>query len=257
MRDPAEYSRDYLVHYYEIDRKRRLTLPALMHYFEDIATLNSEARGFTLDRYARTGQLFLLLKWDIAVRSWPAFNETIRIVTRPTTFRRFLANREYAVFGMDGTPLAEARSVWIFTDMALRKPVRVPDEMYDGFGVSRESGALFDALEELQGIAGGSHTLGITVGSSDLDNNGHVNNVRYVEWALRVAPGGFRPRPCGLRVEGPLQEGTAARRRGGAVRRDRRTGRQTVLRSFDPQRGQGDLQSPDGVVGFSGRPRFC
>ena len=108
MKDPAEYSRDYLVHYYEIDRKRRLTLPALMHYFEDIATLNSEARGFTLDRYARTGQLFLLLKWDIAVRSWPAFNETIRIVTRPTTFKRFLANREYAVFGKDGALLAES-----------------------------------------------------------------------------------------------------------------------------------------------------
>ena len=191
MRDPAEYSRDYLVHYYEIDRKRRLTLPALMHYFEDIATLNSEARGFTLDRYARTGQLFLLLKWDIAVRSWPAFNETLRIVTRPTTFKRFLANREYAVFGKDGALLAEARSVWIFTDMALRKPVRVPDEMYDGFGVSRESGALFEELEELRGISGGSHALGITVGSSDLDNNGHVNNVRYVEWALRALPADF------------------------------------------------------------------
>ncbi len=191
MRDPAEYSRDYLVHYYEIDRKRRLTLPALMHYFEDIATLNSEARGFTLDRYAQTSRVFLLLKWDIAVRSWPAFNQTIKIVTRPTAFRRFLANREYAVFGKDGTSLAEARSVWVFTDMVLRKPVRVPDEMYDGFGVPRESGESFDALEELRQIDGGSRTLGIKVGTADLDNNGHVNNVRYVEWALRSLPADF------------------------------------------------------------------
>jgi len=191
MRDPAEFSRDYLVHYYEIDRQRLLTLPALMHYFEDIATLNSEARGFTLDRYAQTGQLFLLLKWDIAVRSWPGFNETIKIVTRPTAFRRFLANREYAVFGKDGTSVAEARSVWVFTDMALRKPVRVPDEMYDGFGVPRESGEAFDALTELRGIDGGSQTLGIKVGTADLDNNGHVNNVRYVEWALQSLPADF------------------------------------------------------------------
>ncbi|MBE0602799.1 MAG: hypothetical protein IH611_04100 [Deltaproteobacteria bacterium] len=191
MRDPAEFSRDYLVHYYEIDRKRRLTLPALMHYFEDIATLNSEARGFTLDGYARTARGFLLLKWDIAVRSWPGFNETVKIVTRPTAFRRFLANREYSVFGKDGTSLAEARSVWVFTDMALKKPVRVPDGMYEGFGVPRESGASFDALEELRGIAGGSQPVGITVGTADLDNNGHVNNVRYVEWALQSLPADF------------------------------------------------------------------
>jgi hypothetical protein len=32
-----EYYREYLVHYYEIDRKRKLTLPALIRYFEDIA----------------------------------------------------------------------------------------------------------------------------------------------------------------------------------------------------------------------------
>lgn len=50
-----EYTREYLVHYYEIDRKRRLTLPALIRYFEDIATLDSEARGFTLDYYDKSG----------------------------------------------------------------------------------------------------------------------------------------------------------------------------------------------------------
>ncbi|MBE0568492.1 MAG: hypothetical protein IH577_02295 [Deltaproteobacteria bacterium] len=186
-----KYSRDYLVHYYEIDRKRKLTLPTLMHYFEDIATLNSEARGITLDSYHKTGQLFLLLKWDIRVRSWPGFNETIRIETEPTTFRRFLANREYAVFGRNGMPLAEARSVWIFTDVGSRKPVRVPDEIYSAFGVPRESGESFEALEDPPGIAAGPYELGIKVRNLDLDNNNHVNNVRYAEWALESLPTDF------------------------------------------------------------------
>lgn len=156
MRESPPYSRDYLVHYYEIDRERRLTLPALMHYFEDIATLDSEARGFTLDRYWSAGRLFLLLKWDIAVRSWPRFNETLRIETRPTTFKRFLANREYAVFGSGGEPVAEARTVWIFTDIKQKKPVRVPGEIYEAFGVSPQSEASFDMQEELPEIAAAS-----------------------------------------------------------------------------------------------------
>jgi medium-chain acyl-[acyl-carrier-protein] hydrolase len=191
--DPSEFSRDYLIHSYEIDRKRRLTIPALLHYFEDIATLHSEALGATLERYYETGQLFLLLKWDIVVRSLPAFNETVRISTRPTTFRRFLANRDFAVFGKDGAPLAEARSVWAFTDVRRKRPVRVPDEIFTAFGVPPESSASFDPLEDLPGIAAGSAPHPIRVGPADLDNNGHVNNVRYVEWALWSLPADFLP----------------------------------------------------------------
>jgi len=186
-----------MVHYYEIDRERRLTLPALMHYLEDVATLDSESRGITLDRYFRTGRLFLLLKWDIVVRSLPFFNETVRITTRPTTFKRFLANREYAVFGRDGAPLAEARSVWAFTDIRRKKPVRVPEEIFTAFGVPPESAESFDPLEDLPGIAAGSAPHPIRVGPADLDNNGHVNNVRYVEWALWSLPADF------LRGRGP------------------------------------------------------
>lgn len=195
------FSRDYLVHYYEIDRRRRLTPPALLHYFEDIATRNSEEAGFPLDYYWKTGHVFLLLKWDVAVRSWPLFNETVRIETRPTTFKRFLANREYAVFGKDGSRLADARSVWIFTDLRARKPVRVPEEIYDGFGVPRESGASFDNLEELPEIAGDAPALRIAVGPADLDNNDHVNNVRYVEWALRSLPAGFAGERAASRIQ--------------------------------------------------------
>lgn len=198
---PSEFSRDYLVHYYEIDRKGRLTLPALMHYLEDVATLDSEARGITLERYFRTGQLFLLLKWDIVVRSLPAFNETVRIATRPTTLKRFLANRDYAVFGRDGAPLAEARSVWAFTDIRRKKPVRVPGEIFAAFGVSPESAESFDPLENLPGISAGPAPTPLRVGPADLDNNGHVNNVRYVEWALWSLPADFLPGHEASRVQ--------------------------------------------------------
>jgi medium-chain acyl-[acyl-carrier-protein] hydrolase len=239
MRGPEAYSRDYLVHYYEIDRKRKLSLPALLHYFEDIATLNSEARGFTLDRYMKTGRMFLLLKWDVVVRFRPRFNETVRIETRPTAFRRFLANREYAVFGKDGTPLAEARSVWVYTDMESKRPVRVPDEICDGFGVPKDSAASFDPLEEPAGIDGEANALGIRVGPADLDNNGHVNNVRYVEWALWSMPPDFvrDHEVSGLKVH---------------YRKELRSGDEAVLLTGIAERNGGALSSHSIRCGDSG-----
>jgi len=189
--NPSGFSRDYLVHYYEIGRDRRLTLPALMHYFEDIATLNSEAKGLPLDYYWETGHVFLLLKWDIAIRSWPRFNESVRIETHPTSFKKFLANRKYTVYTTDDKWIAEARSVWIFANILTKKPVRIPEEIFEAFGVPPESEAQFDQMDDLPEMVKTLPPIPFQVRRRDLDNNGHVNNVRYVEWALESLPEDF------------------------------------------------------------------
>ena len=189
--DPSVFSRNYLVHYYEIGRDRQLTLPSLMHYFEDIATLNSEAKGLPLDYYLDTGHAFLLLKWDIAIKSWPRFNETIRIETHPTSFKKFFANRKYTVYTTEGQWISEARSVWVFVNTVTKKPVRIPDEIFKAFDVPPESEASFNPLEEIPEITQAPTSPPFPVRKPDLDNNGHVNNVRYVEWALESLPADF------------------------------------------------------------------
>lgn len=190
---PFAFTRNYLVHYYEVGRDNRLTLPALMHYFEDIATLNSEAIGLPLDYYWKTGQVFLLLKWDIAIRSWPRFNEYVRIETHPTAFKKFMANRKYTVHTSDDKWIAEARSVWMYVDMVTKKPVRIPEEIFEAFGISLDSESQFNQLEELPEITGvgAASSCPLQVVRRDIDNNGHVNNVRYVEWALESLPAEF------------------------------------------------------------------
>lgn len=182
------YSRDYLVHYYEINKKRRLTIPTLLHYFEDIAILNSGACGFPLDYYDATNTGFMLMKWDITLRRWPKFNELIKLNTQPTSFKRFLANREYDIVGQDGEKIIETKSLWLFADTKTRRPVRVPNEILTGFNIAPEAEKLFVILDDLQAVTSGSYTRKIMTQAYDIDTNDHVNNVRYVEWALGSLP---------------------------------------------------------------------
>ncbi len=187
-----EYSRNYLIHYYEIDSKRKLSLSTLIHYLEDLAMLNSTDQGLTLDYYDETHRGWMLFKWDINIYQYPMFNETIKISTHPSAFKNFLANREYSVFNKDGKLLAEAKSVWLFADTKTRRPLRVPEEMYSKFDVGKESEAVFYKLDELSLVSEGSHTLKVTVRHSDTDTNKHVNNVRYIDWAMESLPESFR-----------------------------------------------------------------
>lgn len=186
-----EFSREYLVHYYEIDNKKRLTIAALIHYFQDMAILHSEKVGYTLDYYEKTNQGFMILKWDINVYRWPVFNETINIVTRPYSFKKFLANRAFKVYDKDGKLIADGDTGWVFADTLTRRPIRVPEELHKAFGVDNDAQKLYRNLDDLQPLENGEYKYPVKVQNSDIDTNNHVNNVRYIEWALRSLPAEF------------------------------------------------------------------
>jgi medium-chain acyl-[acyl-carrier-protein] hydrolase len=197
----VEYSRNYLVHYYELDAKRKLSLPSLIHYFEDLAMLNSEAEGLTLDYYDRNERGWMLFKWDIKIVRYPAFNEMITVITHPSAFKNFLANRKYKVIDMNGGLLAEAQSVWLFVNTKTRRPLRVPEDMYTKFDVNKESELIFDKLEDLPVLTLGKHSLRTKVQNSDIDTNQHVNNVRYIEWAMESLPKDFTDNHIASRIQ--------------------------------------------------------
>lgn len=194
------YSRDYLVHYYEIDKKRKLSIPSLIHYFEDIALLNSEERTLTLDYYDENKLGWMLIQWEIVINRLPSFRETVKINTTPTAYKVYFANREYEILDKEGNSLITAKSVWILADMETRKPSRIPDKMYDCFGVDRKNEYTFYRLEELQPINEGKYNSTVRVRHTDLDSNGHVNNVRYIEWALDSMPFGSLGDFCASKI---------------------------------------------------------
>ncbi len=187
-----EYSRDYFVHYYEVDANRRLTLPSLVKYFEDVAILHSASRGFGLEYYAENHCVWLLMKWSITIHSLPVFGETVRVSTGVHALKRFLADRVFSLVSADGVLLAEGRSNWVFIDTERRRPVRVPDSIVSGFSPESVLDADFVAIPDVLPIASAAPSRRAVCGSaSDIDTNGHVNNVSYLNWAVDSLPHDF------------------------------------------------------------------
>lgn len=197
-----DFIRQYFVHYYEIGPSRRLTVQALLGYFEDIAILHSEARGLTLDWYEANHCGWMLIKWDVTIRELPRFGETVTLATRINGMKAFLADRVFTLTGADGRVLAEARSNWILMDLDKRRPMRVHQEQWERFGVSAESAARCVTIADVKGASkagtddgnraaqGAAYAKeGLTIRSftasnGDIDTNLHVNNLCFIEWAL-------------------------------------------------------------------------
>jgi acyl-ACP thioesterase len=209
-----DFTREYLVHYYEADSTRHLTLPALIQYFEDLAILHSSACGLDLSWYDRNQCGWMLLKWDVTVLSLPVFGETVRVQTRVNSMKTFQADREFTLLSLDGTVLATARTNWLLVDTVIRRPIRIQKEQFEFFGSGPGTAPLFinvgdvpavsDPGTAARAVSGQDKDTGTSLSdgdtfyrseirttNSDIDTNNHVNNVRYINWALDSLPADF------------------------------------------------------------------
>ncbi len=182
---PNLFEQEYRIHYYEIDYKKRVLVTSLMNYLDDVATSQSEKLGVGID-YLREHKLaWMLYKWDINIHRYPVFGEKVRVRTAPHSFYKFYAYRCFEILSHKGEKLVDAKSQWLFVDTVKKRPIKIPREMYEIYGVGVDNSleiedaaapSLIDVEKEFR------------VRYSDIDTNRHVNNVKYAAWAIESVP---------------------------------------------------------------------
>ncbi len=184
------YSRTYDIPYFLVDAQRNLRITSLMQYLEDMAIRHSEDCGIGLDFYEENKVAWVLAKWDIEIERYPLFTQQITITTEPWSFRNFFGFRRYEVHDAEGALLAKANTLWIYIDMVRKKPIPVTGEIIRAFGISPDSKRPLP-IKAPNPPESAEHETRFQVRLGDIDTNRHVNNIRYIEWALETLPPEF------------------------------------------------------------------
>jgi len=193
------YSRTYDIPYFLIDKHRKLRITALMQFMEDMAIRHSEACGVGLDYYQNNGVAWVLAKWDIEIFSYPGFNQQITLSTVPTSFRSYFGFRMLEARDGAGKLLARAHTLWVFVDTRRKKPVPVTRELVLAYGLTSEQKKPLP-MEAPSAPESDALQTRFQIRPGDIDTNGHVNNIRFVEWALDTLPVDFTEKHSVYRV---------------------------------------------------------
>jgi len=184
------FTRTYDIPYFNVGSDRKLRITSLMQYLEDMAIRQSEACGIGLDFYEEHNVAWVLAKWDIEVVQYPVFTQEITITTEPVSFRNYFGFRRYEVRDAGGELLAKANTLWIYIDMVRKRPIPVTEEIISAFGVSPESNRPLP-IKAPKPPETAAHETQFRIRLGDIDTNRHVNNIRYIEWALETLPPEF------------------------------------------------------------------
>lgn len=152
----------------------------------EVATLHSDYVGLDIGNLRKNNYGWMLNRWKVKINDYPLARDLIQIKTWASDFRKFYANREFKILDRNDKELVHASSLWIFLDMAKKRPIRVTEDIIKLYGV--ESGQLFDEFYDFNREFDSQEGLEFRVRKSDIDYNNHVNNVKYFQWMLEALP---------------------------------------------------------------------
>jgi len=181
------FSKEYSIHYYEIDKKQKATPVAILNFLEDTAISHSNSVGLSINRLKSDKVGWVLSRWNVKINAYPSLFDKISVETWPSGFQRFYANREFLIKDSNKQVIAKASSLWIFLNIETRHPTRIPKEFGDIYGIW-PSRATDEPFSDLENNISFDSCKDFTVSRKDLDTNEHVNNVRYIEWFLETIP---------------------------------------------------------------------
>jgi medium-chain acyl-[acyl-carrier-protein] hydrolase len=184
---PGFYRATFEIYFHDADRTGFATLPAVCRYLQAAAIKHGRSAGTSFDHVASRNLAWVYSRFHIQMQAFPRYGETIVVGTWRSGVEGTFAFREYAVRDSEDNPLGAATASSALIDKSTRKPVAVPDDIRNM--VSSEPGhAVAAPFAKLPAMTDAEYRRVFPVRTSDIDINGHVNNISYLDWIIEGVP---------------------------------------------------------------------
>jgi medium-chain acyl-[acyl-carrier-protein] hydrolase len=173
----------FQVRSFDIGLNRTMRISSICSYFQEVAGKHATHLDVGYKFVRQSGMVWMLSRFYMNIHQLPAWNDTFRIETWPLGNERFFYRRDYRL-SIGPETLVNATSYWILLNLATRRPTIIPlDEQ-----VMHHNAGRFSMEKPAAGfpLVGSAETQELRVKYSDLDQNRHVNNARYVEWIFDI-----------------------------------------------------------------------
>ncbi len=178
---------DFLVRAYEVDAKGKASVPTICNYLQEAAGNHATKLGVAVDHLFKLNMTWVLSRLHVQFSRFPYWREKIHLETWPSGKKGKYATRDFLIFDQNKNIIVRGTSSWMILDLKTLKPLSMPDFMKDIESPDRIR-AIEDQFLKLSVPDNPDIEKKYDVRLNDLDINQHVNNVKYIEWALESIP---------------------------------------------------------------------
>ena len=183
------YTKQFQIHAIHLDATRQVSPAVLLHFVQEAAGGHCLELGLDWESLAKKGLFWAVIRHRLEVVRLPKEGETIRVETWPMPTTRSAFPRAAAGYDESGNVVFRCTSLWVLMEQASRQMV-LPGKS----GIDLEGVLLGGELPAPGSLTPCKGEILATrrVWFSELDRNGHMNNTRYLDWAMDLLPGSLR-----------------------------------------------------------------
>ena len=179
----------FFVEPFEDDYTGRLSWGTLGKHILACAEKHAAARHF--DRINHDGHrcLWVLSRIAFEMKFWPKLGETYNISTWVRNYYRYFTDRCFDIRDAQGNVIGYVFTIWAMIDEVTRKPIMLQTLFNQTFDPFIESERICD-VSPFSRIRIDCKETHFTRQAyySDIDENDHVNSIRYIEYILDTFP---------------------------------------------------------------------
>ena len=173
---------------FHVDFTGKLTMGVLGNHLLNCAGFHASERGFGIAEINENHYMWVLSRLAIELEDMPRQYEDFTIHTWIENVYRLFTDRNFELVNKDGKTIGYARSVWAMISMETRKPadlLTLHGESLNQYVSDRE--CPISKPNRVKVVQDNSVAEYLTK-YSDIDINGHVNSIKYIEHILDLFP---------------------------------------------------------------------
>lgn len=183
------FTYEYTVKYFDVGKDNKLSLKSLLAILQEAAGSHSAQAGYGLNDIPKTHLSWLLLNWNVKVFCYPHWNEKLTVKTWPRTLEKLFSYRDFEVYDSKNNLVAIASSKWILVDTETKKIKRITPTIFKAYDGTTYKSVFESPFEEKLNVPENlTCQFNYQIQRRDIDTNGHVNNLHYLDYSLETLP---------------------------------------------------------------------
>ena len=179
------YRQNFTLSHIHVDRFGRAKLSVLLYFAQEVA--GQHCTDLATDLQNR--HLFwAVIRHRVQITRLPVLGETITVETWPMPTTRVAFPRSVVAYDAAGNEVFRSISLWVLMDTRTRAMI-LPGKS----GIAVTGTVRGTELAVPNSLVPRSHSNRVcrTVGFTELDVNGHMNNTRYLDWVSDLLPSAY------------------------------------------------------------------
>ena len=173
---------------FHVDFTGHLTMGVLGNHLLNCAGFHATERGFGIGTLNEENYTWVLSRLAVELDEMPCQYEAFSIQTWVENVYRLFTDRNFAILDKEGRKIGYARSVWAMISLNTRKPADLLT-LHQG-GITEyvcDEPCPIEKPSRIKVVSQEAADV-LTAKYSDIDINGHVNSIRYIEHILDLFP---------------------------------------------------------------------